>query len=200
MLSPHGLLYVHTHGRDIWCYVKGRWRRKTTEKTTHRVKTLPPFPQSPVLFHRPGQRGGGFHLLFGREGGLSHTHVLLRLSFPSSFGDRVYLFCGVASGRLGLTQQPSIRSCAHAGRETLLHRLLLTEKKSPVSFFFSFSSLTLSIGVLFVCFACRVKSTPCDARRKREKKTKKRIGTRKEEDNRVIFYPSHDQHYQRPIP
>ena len=122
------------------------------------------FPYSPV--HRPGQRGGGL-VSPSSLGGSFHTHthsvvlllLLLCLSFPSSIPVRVYLFCGVASGRLGLTQQPSIRSCAHAGRETLLlHRLLFLPNKkiikksiwtSPVfHFFFPVGSID---NKFFVC-------------------------------------------------
>ena len=162
--------------------------RKTTEKTTSGGNT--PSFSSPV--HRPGPKRRRVSPSFQRGGGLSHTNTVFFFFFSSSpffsffVCDRVYLFCGVASGRLGLTQPPSTRSCAHAGRETLLHRLLFT--KSPVPF------PPWLTHRCFVCFARRVKSTPCDAPGKRKETGKPGP---EEEDNRVILY---DQHYQRPIP
>lgn len=118
-----------------------------TTATTSGENTLPP-----SLFTSPVHATAKEEV----EGGLSHTHTSCAfLSSPFFFSFFfffvAYLFCGVASGRLGLTHQPSIRSCAHADQETLLHTL-----SSSFIFIFFFSLFVLPtwgpVRFFFLCF------------------------------------------------
>ena len=167
--------------------LRERSQRKTTEKTTRSGEENTPFSLIVQSIGQAKEEVGWFHLLL-LGGAFTHTHsvvllllLLLCLSFPSSIPVRVYLFCGVASGRLGLTQQPSIRSCAHAGRETLLlHRLLFlpnkkiikksiwTVQKSRFPFFFSCWFHRQQVFCLFVLDCCCVNQHLCDAQHKAE--------------------------------
>ena len=93
----HFKMCIHTHTRR-----ESPGRKPHQVKHSHLLLLLP---------SSPAERGGGSPSSARRSSFSSPSSYTTTTTTKS----RVYLFCGVASGRLGLTQQPSIRSCAHAG-------------------------------------------------------------------------------------
>ena len=94
----HFKMCIHTHTRR-----ESPGRKPHQVKHSHLLLLLP---------SSPAERGGGGSPSSARRSSFSSPSSYTTTTTTKS---RVYLFCGVASGRLGLTQQPSIRSCAHAG-------------------------------------------------------------------------------------